>query len=127
MWSFAGKGFDAGEFVSAEEFEGGAAAGRDVGDLVRYAGLVDGGYGVAATYDGYGATGGGGGDGFGDFESAFGEGGHFEYAHGAVPDDGLGGGNFLAKGVDGFGADVESHPAVGSGGDGNDFRRGAGF
>src|SRR6266478_3062240 len=94
--SFVGEGFDAGEFASAEEFEGGAAAG-------------------------------GRGDGFGYLESAFGERGHFEYAHGTIPNDGFGGGNFLAIGVDGFRADIETHPAVGRGGNGNRFRSGVGF
>ena len=43
--------FDAGEFLAFEEFEAGAAAGGDVGDLVGYAGLVDGGDRVAAADD----------------------------------------------------------------------------
>src|ERR1700716_3915102 len=41
--SFVGEGFDAGEFASSEEFEGGAASGGDVRDLVGDAGLMDGG------------------------------------------------------------------------------------
>src|SRR5712692_3342956 len=47
--SFVGEGFDAGEFASAEKFKGGAAAGGDVGDFVRDAGLMNRGYGVAAA------------------------------------------------------------------------------
>ena len=46
-----GEGFDAGEFCAAQEFEGGAAAGGDVRDLVRNAGLVNGCDGVAASND----------------------------------------------------------------------------
>jgi len=37
------EGFDAGELFAFEELEAGSAAGADVGDLVGYAGLVDGG------------------------------------------------------------------------------------
>src|SRR5947199_404874 len=88
---------------------------------------VDGGDGIAAANDGSGATRGSRGDGFGYFESSFGERGHLEYAHGAVPDDGFGGGNFLAVGVDGFRADVETHPTVGRCGNGNRFRGGVRF
>src|SRR6266852_3259979 len=105
--SFVGQGFDAGEFASAKKLEGGAAAGGDVRNLVRDAGLMDRGDGVTATDDGSGAAAGGGGDGFGHFERALRESGHFEYAHGTVPDDGLGGSNFLAIGVDGLGTDIE--------------------
>src|SRR5579885_2189601 len=46
-----GEGFYAGELLAFEEFEARAAAGGDVGDLVGYAGLVDGADGVAATDD----------------------------------------------------------------------------
>src|SRR6266436_3576085 len=125
--SFVGEGFDAGEFASAEEFEGGAAAGGDMRNFVGNAGLMDGGYGITATDNGSGAAAGGRGDGFGYLESAFGERGHFEYAHGTIPNDGFGGGNFLAIGVDGFRADIETHTAVGRGGNGNRFRGGVGF
>src|SRR5207244_3597893 len=55
-------------------------------------------------------------DSFGHFESALGESRHFEYPHGTVPDDSLCRGNFQAIGVDGLGADIEPHPAVGGGG-----------
>src|SRR5712664_3027717 len=88
---------------------------------------MDGGDRVTTTDNGSGAAAGGGGDSFGHFERALGESGHFEYAHGTVPDDGLGGGNFLAIGVDGFGADIEAHPAVGCSGDGNGLRGGISF
>ena len=53
------------------------------------AGLMDGGDGVAAANDGGGAAAGGCGHGFGHFQRAFRERGHFEDAHRAVPDDGL--------------------------------------
>src|SRR6202158_1999605 len=104
--SFVGEGFDAGEFASAEKFEGGAASGRDVRNFVCNTGLMDGGNGVATTNDRSGSAGSGGGNGFGHFERALGESGHFEYAHGAIPNDGFGRGNFLAIGVDGLGADI---------------------
>src|SRR6267378_2496916 len=67
------------------------------------------------------------GEGFGHFERALGESGHFEYAHGAIPNDGFGRGNFLAIGVDGLGTDIEPHPAVGSGGNGERLRCGIRF
>src|ERR1700675_2442421 len=121
--SFVGEGFDAGEFASAEKFEGGTASGGDVRDLVREAALMDCGDGVTAADDRRGAAAGCGGDGFGNFESPVGESRHFEYAHGAVPDDGLGRGNFLAIGVDGLGTDIEAHPSVGRGGNRNRLRR----
>src|SRR5258708_6478010 len=100
--SFVGEGFNAGEFASAEKFEGGAAAGGDVGNLIRNSGLVDGGDGIAASDDGGGTSAGGGRDGFCHFERALRKRGHFEYAHRAVPDDSFGGGNFLSIGVHGF-------------------------
>src|SRR5713101_3135464 len=88
---------------------------------------MDRGDGVTATDDGGGAAAGGGGDGLGHFERALGESRHFEYAHGTVPDDGLGGGNFLAIGVDGLGTDVQAHPTVGGSGNRNRLRRRVGF
>src|SRR5437773_945901 len=86
-----------------------------------------GGEGVTATDDRSGAAAGGSGEGFGHFESALGESGHFKYSHGTVPDDGLGRGNFLAIGVDGLGTDVEPHPAVGGCGHGNCLSGGIGL
>src|SRR5882757_7580667 len=78
-----------------EEFEAGSSAGGDVGDLRGDAGLMDGGYGVSSSDDsgGVGVVGYGVGDGVG----ALGEGGHLEDAHGAVPDDGVGVGDFFRK------------------------------
>ena len=122
-----GEGFDAGEFAAAQEFEGGAAAGGDVRDLVGNAGLVDGGYGIAAADDGGGAGGGRSGDGLGDFERAFGESGHFEDAHRTVPDDGLGFGDFGGVGSGRLGADVEAHLIGGRGGHVADRGCGVGF
>src|SRR5438034_728376 len=68
--------------------------------------------GITAADDGGGAGAGGCGDGFGHFQSTFGESRHFEHTHGTIPDDGLGRSNFLAIGVDGLGTDVEPHPAI---------------
>ncbi len=70
---------------------------------------MNGGDRIAAADDRSGAGGGCCGDGFGDFERAFGEGGHFEDAHRAVPDDGFGFGDFGGVGGDRLGADVEAH------------------
>src|ERR1035438_9681997 len=97
-----------------------------MGDLVGYAGGFDGGYGISAAYNRYGS--GIFRHGLRDLEGAFGEGRQFENAHGAVPHDGAGAGDFFGKGFDGFGADIERHHV---GGDGravaDDFGQGAGF
>src|SRR5260221_4419087 len=97
-----------------------------MGDFVGYAGGFDGGYGITATYDRSGS-----GifcHGIGNLEGAFGEGRQFKNAHGAVPDDGAGAGDFFGKHINGFGADIERHHV---GGDGLamavDFGQGAGF
>src|SRR6267142_5343847 len=125
--SFVGEGFDAGELASAEKLEGSAAAGRDMGNLVGNTGLVNGGNGIAASDDRNGAAASGRGDRFGDFERAFCERGHFEYAHWAVPHDGFCPCNFLAVGFDGLRANIQAHPAVRSSGNRNDLRRGVRF
>src|SRR6267378_686290 len=125
--SFVGESFDSGKFEPGEKFKGSAAAGGDMGDFVREAGLMNGCDGVAAADYGSSAGAGGGSDGFGDLDRAFRESGHLEYAHGTVPDDGFCGGNFLAIGFDGLGTDIQAHPAVGCGGDGNGLRRGVRF
>src|SRR2546430_318586 len=88
---------------------------------------VNGGDGVTAADDGGGTVAGGCSDSFGHFESAPGERGHFEYSHRTVPDDSLCRGNFQAIGVDGLGADIEPHPAVGGGGNRQRLRGGAGL
>src|SRR5258708_35923432 len=98
-----------------------------MGDFVSNAGLMNGGDGITATDDGGSSGAGGGGDGFGYFEGALRKSGHFEYAHGAVPDDGFGGSNFLAIGVDSFRSDVQAHPAVWRRRNGNRFRGGVGL
>src|ERR1700694_1053191 len=54
--SFVGEGFDAGEFASAQEFEGGAASGRDVRNFVCNTGLMDRGDGVTTPDDRSGAA-----------------------------------------------------------------------
>src|SRR6266403_1056501 len=115
------------EFAPGEKFKGSAAAGRDMGNFVREAGLMNGCNGVAASDNGSSAGTCGGSDGFGNLERAFRESGHLEYAHGTVPDDGFCGGNFLAIGFDGLGTDIQAHPAVGCSGDGNCLRRGVRF
>ncbi len=103
--------FHAGEFLAFEEFEAGAAAGGDVGDLVGYAGLVDGDDRIAAADDGDGGL--VGGNGVGDGVGADGEAGELEDAGGAVPHDGAGVGDDFFDGRDGFGADVEALPVGG--------------
>src|SRR5260370_32255131 len=118
------EGLGGGEVAFAEKFEGGAATGGDVRNLIRNAALMDGGDGVTATDNGGSASAGGSGDSLSYFERAFCKRGHFEYAHGAIPDDGFGGGNFLAIGFDGLGPDVEAHPTVGGCGNGDGLRCG---
>src|SRR5437879_6391738 len=125
--SFVGQSFDSGKFASGEKFKGSAAAGGDMGDFVREAELMNGCDGVAASDDGSSASACSGSYGFGDLERAFRESGHLEYAHGTVPDDGFCARNFLAVGFDGFRANVQAHPPVGCGGDGNGLRRGVRF
>src|ERR1019366_4361563 len=97
-----------------------------MGDLIGYAGGFDGGYGISAAYDRSGP--GVFCHGLCDLEGAFGKGRYFENAHGSVPDDGAGAGDFFGKGLNGFGADIEGHHV---GGDGlavaDDFGQGAGF
>src|SRR5207302_388927 len=79
-------------------------------------GLAGGASGRGGEEDaGVGTLAGGSGDGFGHFQCALGESRHFEYAHGTVPDDRLCRGDFQAIGVDGLGTDIEPHPAVGGG------------
>jgi hypothetical protein len=102
-----GEGFDAGEFFAFQKFQRCAAAGGDVSDFVGDAGRMDGGYGVAAADDGNGTT--VFGYGLGDLEGAFGERGDFEDAHGAVPNDGAGGGDGFGEFFDRLRADVEAH------------------
>src|SRR6267142_4314059 len=122
--SFVGESFDSGKFAPGEKFKGSAAASGDMGDFVREAGVMNGCDGVAASNDGSSAGACGSSDAFGNLERTFRESGHLEYAHGAVPDDGFCGGNFLTIGFDGFGTDIQAHPAVGCGRDGNGLRRG---
>src|ERR1039458_7663707 len=86
-----------------------------MGDLVGYAGGFDGGYGISAAYNRYGS--GIFRHGLSDLEGAFGEGRQFENAHGAVPHDGAGAGDFFGKGFDGFGrisSEQPGHPVGGA-------------
>src|SRR5208282_812932 len=97
-----------------------------MGDFVGDSGGFYGGYGVSAAYNRdrsgifrYGV---------GNLESAFGERRDFKNAHGAVPDDGAGAGDFFGKDFYGFGADIERHHVrrnrlAGS----DDFGQGASF
>src|SRR6185503_4672450 len=102
------EGFDSREFFAFEEFEAGAAARGDVRDLVRYAGLVDGAYGVAASDDG--GCGLVAGNGAGNGIGPLGKVREFEYSCGAVPYDGAGMGDDFFNGGDRLGTDVETLP-----------------
>src|SRR5205823_4465260 len=98
-----------GKVAVFQVFERRSAAGGDVADLVGQTGLFDGGGAVAAADDGDGAVFGGSvGDGLRNRAGAFGELGFFEYAHGAVPDDGFGFGDLGAVGRARLGANVEA-------------------
>ena len=109
--SLVGQGFYAGEFFAFQEFEAGAAACRDMGDFVGYSCLVDGAYAVAAAddADGCGVCG----DCLSDGVGADGEGGEFEDAGGAVPEDGLGFGDLICDERDCPGTDVQPLPFCG--------------
>src|SRR5208282_1945507 len=78
-----------------------------MGDLVGYAGGLDGGHGISAAHDRNGS--GIFRHGMGDLEGAFSEGRHFENAHGAVPDNGAGAGYLFGKRFDRLRADIEGH------------------
>mmetsp|Transcript_22844 Transcript_22844/g.70879 ORF Transcript_22844/g.70879 Transcript_22844/m.70879 type:complete len:245 (-) Transcript_22844:735-1469(-) len=107
-----GDGRNARERGAAEELERGAAAGAHVRHLGGDAHLLDGGDGVAAADDAGAAGAGELGELGGDGERALGEGIKFEDAEGAVPDDGLGGGERVGNGRDGGRPRVEAHPAL---------------
>src|SRR5260370_19200494 len=106
------EGLGGGEVAFAEKFEGGAATGGDVRNLIRNAALMDGGDGVTATDNGGSASAGGSGDSLSYFERAFRKRGHFEYAHDAIPDDRFCGGKFLPLGYDGLEPYFEAPLAV---------------
>ncbi len=74
------------------------------------AGEVDGGNRVAAADDRHCAA---VGDGFSHAEGAFGEVGHFEHAHRAIPDDRAGAGEGEGKCLDRGGTDIQDAPASG--------------
>ena len=99
-----------GKLLALEQLERGAAAGRDPGDAVGDAGLVDRAHGVAAADDreavavGHGAR---------DGERALGEARPFEDAHRPVPEDGLRVGDRGRELLARLGPDVEAEPAVG--------------
>src|SRR5438105_4385789 len=113
---FAGEGFHAGQFATAEKFEGGAAPSRNMRDFVGHARLAHGGNRVSSPDDRSCAAGGGFGNGFSDFEGALGEGGHLENAHRTVPDNRFGTGDFLFVGFNRFRAYVQAHPPIRGGG-----------
>src|SRR5208282_261436 len=97
-----------------------------MGDPVGDAGGLYGGYGISAAYDRRGS--GIFRHGLGDLERATGKGRHFENSHGAVPDDGSGGCDFIGKHFDRLRADIERHHVIGDGlAPADDFGQGAGF
>merc|ERR1719424_676429 len=104
----------AGQDLTLEELERGAAAGGDVRHLLREASLLDSRDGVAAADDGDAAVLAGDlSEGVGNVEGALGESLELEDARGAVPDDGLA---LLELGLDhlgGLGSVVQAHPASG--------------
>lgn len=104
------KGFDAGEVFAFDEFEGGTAAGGDVGDFVIETELTDGSCGVTAAdnSDAFGF-----GQSVGDGDGAGGITRIFENTHGAIPEDGFGCFNDVAVKFTGFGTDIETHLTFG--------------
>ena len=83
--------------------------------LLGQAGLLYCRDGVATADDGDAALAGEFSEGGGDGVGALGEGVHLEDTHGAVPDDGLAVGEGALELLDGLGADVQTHPALGDG------------
>ena len=96
---------DGWQGLAFEEFQEGAAAGRDVADIFGDVELGDGGQRIAATGDREGL---GVGDGGSQHLGAAGELRQFEDADRAVPDDGAGVGDDLGQLGGGFRADVEN-------------------
>lgn len=117
------EGGESGKFFTFEELEGGAASGGDVADFLGEAELLDRRGGVAATDD---ADAGGVGEGLSDALGAGLEGGHFENAHRAIPDDGACAEDDFAEGGDGLGANVGAKLVVGEL-IGRNYGRGRGF
>src|SRR5690349_8901077 len=103
----------AGEVAALEEFEGGAAAGGDVGDLVGEAHLGDGGRGVAAAHHRARAVAGCLRQRFRHCARPRGELRHLEQAHGPVPEDGLRREDALPVELPRLRADVEPEHALG--------------
>src|SRR3990172_8009670 len=99
------QGLDPRQRPAGQELERGAAARRDVGDLVGDARLGDGGDRVAATDD-RGAV--HAGDGLGDGDGAAGERVDLEHAHRAVPDHGPRAEDRAAIAFDGLRSDVDA-------------------
>ena len=79
--------------------------------------------GVAPAHDGHGAA---LGQSPGQGTGALGKGGELKDAHGAVPDDGARVFHRAGEGLDGLGADVHAHAAVGDGHGVHKLRRGVG-
>ena len=94
--------------------------------LVSEPGLLDRGDRVSPADDGDGALGGQLGERLGDAVGALGEGVHLEDAHGTVPDDLLAVGESGLERLERVRADVEAHPPVGDGINGDDLRLGVG-
>ena len=122
-----GERFHAGKFSSAQKFERSAAAGRDVRNFAGNAGLVDGGHGIAAAYDGGGAGHSGCGDSFSNLQGALAKAGisktpigPFQTMVFALEISG-------GEQRDGLRADVEAHLIVRSGGYVDSGGRGVGF
>src|SRR6267378_5627741 len=105
--------FDPRQLLAFQEFQGCAATGGDVCNLVGHAGGVYGGNCITAAYDGSRAR--IIGDSLGDLESPFRERCDLEDSHGTVPDDSAGAGNFLGESFDSARADIERHHVCGDG------------
>src|SRR4029077_18195258 len=127
LLGLVGQSFYPGEFDASKKFERSTASCRDVRNSSGDAGLVNGSDRVASSHDGGCAGAGGNSDGSGDFERAGSKSGHLEDAHGAVPNDGSGFGDFRGKRGDSFWPDVEAHLVRGRGGDIDGGGRSSGF
>ena len=108
-----GQSSDTRQLLALEKLERGTATGRDVRDLVLDLVLGSDGSGVTTADDDDGAGLGGVDSGIEGLLGGVGEGLELEDTGGTVPEDGLGLRNGGLVELDGLGADIQTHVAVG--------------
>mmetsp|Transcript_20964 Transcript_20964/g.51867 ORF Transcript_20964/g.51867 Transcript_20964/m.51867 type:complete len:365 (+) Transcript_20964:135-1229(+) len=117
------EGVNAREHLALEELERGAAPGGYVRHLVGEARHLNRGNGVATANDGDGVE---RCQGVADTKGTLVERLHLKHPHGSVPDDRLALGELALESLEGVGADVKAHPAVGDGVDRDNLSCGIG-